>query len=198
MSTAAGTEAAAGAAAGTGTEDQGKGSEGGGGTSEARARDLGGDAKDRELARAREDAERYKRERDADRAKLTEAERAKMDDKQRAESERDEWKGKASAAEVSALKLQVALEAAPDGMSAKRVAQLAKRISGSTREELEKDAKDLFAEFGNGSGDGKEGDGKGGDAQVPRRPNSRLRGGANNDEEDEDGADVDLDKVPRY
>src|SRR5690606_22671657 len=42
------------------------------------------------------------------------------------------------------IRLQVALEHAPEGMPAKEVARWAKRLSGSTREELEADAAELF------------------------------------------------------
>lgn len=49
--------------------------------------------------------------------------------------------------EMAALRLDVALEKAPDGMSPAKIRSLAKRLSGSTREELENDADELFAEF---------------------------------------------------
>lgn len=48
---------------------------------------------------------------------------------------------------AAALRLDVALEKAPDGMSPAKIRSLAKRLSGSTREELESDAAELFAEF---------------------------------------------------
>lgn len=195
MSAAAGTETAAGS--GT-TEASGASSEqGGSAASQTQAALISPTEQGRELARAREDAERYKRERDADRAKLTEAERAKMDGQQRAESERDEWKGKASASELGALKLSIALDQAPDGMTPKQVAKLAKRLTGNTEAELKADAVELFAEFA-GAGDGK---GEGGDEgkegkPTTGRPRPNLRGGANNDD-DETGAELDISKIPR-
>lgn len=48
---------------------------------------------------------------------------------------------------IAALRLDVALDKAPDGMSPAKIRALAKRLSGSTREELEADADELFAEF---------------------------------------------------
>lgn len=48
---------------------------------------------------------------------------------------------------MAALRLDVALDKAPDGMSPAKIRSLAKRLSGSTREELEADADELFAEF---------------------------------------------------
>lgn len=196
MSTAAGTEAAAGAAAGgTGQESGASGSgtstqekSGSTGTS---GTDLTSEQTTAELARARSDAARYRTERNDLREKATAAERAQMDDKTRAESERDEWKGKATGSGAELLKLQIALDAAPDGMTPKEVAQLAKRLTGTSKEELEADAKELFEQFGGSTSTST------GKAPVSGRPTTRLRAGANNDEDDGDDSDVDIDKIPR-
>lgn len=48
---------------------------------------------------------------------------------------------------AAALRLEVALDKAPEGMSPAKIRSLAKRLTGSTREELEADAEELFAEF---------------------------------------------------
>lgn len=72
--------------------------------------------------------------------------------------------------------LQVALEHAPEGMPAKEVARWAKRLSGSTREELEADAAELF--------EGLKADGP----KVPRQPKPDLRGGS--DPTEDVGPDV--------
>lgn len=55
--------------------------------------------------------------------------------------------GRASSAEARALRLEVALAKAPDGMPISKIRTLAKRLTGSTQEELEADAEELFAEF---------------------------------------------------
>lgn len=57
----------------------------------------------------------------------------------------------------SALKLEVALAKAPAGMEPAKIAKLAQRLTGATREELEQDATELFADFapsGSGSTNG--------------------------------------------
>jgi flagellar biosynthesis chaperone FliJ len=66
------------------------------------------------------------------------------------------------------LRLDVALDKAPEGMSVAQIRKLAKRLSGSSREELEADAEELFAEFAP--------EDAGGDPK--RRPTERLRPGA--------------------
>lgn len=54
---------------------------------------------------------------------------------------------RASKAELSAMRLDVALDKAPEGMPVSKIRALAKRLTGSTQEELEADAEELFAEF---------------------------------------------------
>jgi hypothetical protein len=191
MSTAAGTEAAGAAASGS---EQDSGAGGGGTSPQEQSGSTGSGTTDptaSELARARSDAARYRQERNQLREEKTASERAKMDDKTRAESERDEWKTKFTSLEGTSLRLEVALAAAPDTMKPKDVARLAKRLTGTSREELEADAKELFEEFGGMSTTST------GKAPVSGRPQSRLRAGANNDEDDADQGDVDIDKIPR-
>lgn len=67
------------------------------------------------------------------------------------------------------LRLEVALEKAPDGMPPKEVAKWAKRLTGSTRDELEADAAELFD--GLKTGDTPRG-------KVPRQPTPDLKGGS--------------------
>lgn len=52
-----------------------------------------------------------------------------------------------AAASAAQMRIDVALDKAPDGMSLAQVRKLAKRLTGSTREELEEDAGELFADF---------------------------------------------------
>jgi hypothetical protein len=77
---------------------------------------------------------------------------------------------KAAAAELNALRLDVALEKAPEGMSVAQVRKLAKRLSGKDRTELEADAAELFADFTPATKD----------TAPPNsgRPKERLRPGA--------------------
>lgn len=149
---------------------------------------------DAELREARREAQNLRTRLSEREAADTEAERAKMDAQKRAESERDEAKGKLTKAESEALRLDVILSKAPETMTARRAHQLAKRLTGATREELEADAVSLFAEFGEAEGEG--GGGKAGD-EVQGKPRANLKGGANNQEDDDD-TEIDLDKVPRY
>ncbi len=74
---------------------------------------------------------------------------------------------RATTAERTAMQLDVALDKAPEGMSIAQVRKLAKRLTGSTREELEADAAELFAEFVPAKDD-----------DTRRRPKERLRSGA--------------------
>lgn len=72
---------------------------------------------------------------------------------------------------MAALRLDVALEKAPDGMSPAKIRSLAKRLSGSTREELEADAAELFAEFAGKPVEEKQQNGK----NVRPTPNLRRQ-----------------------
>lgn len=100
--------------------------------------------------------EERKARRDAE-ARLKEleplAKKAKeLEDAQKSESEKLNEKltlaeGKARESETAALRLEVALEKAPDGMPLAQLRKLAKRIQGSTREEMEADAGELFEDF---------------------------------------------------
>lgn len=74
------------------------------------------------------------------------------------------------------LKLEVALDKAPEGMSVAQVRKLAKRLTGSTKEELESDAEELFDEFKPAGTAGR----------IPGRPKERLRGGGDPTEEPEE------------
>jgi hypothetical protein len=87
------------------------------------------------------------------------AQRAKdLEDSQKSELEKLTEQLQAAQAEKTAataaqLRIDVALEKAPDGMSKAQIRKLSKRLTGSTREELEEDADELFADFTPAKGD---------------------------------------------
>jgi hypothetical protein len=86
----------------------------------------------------------------------------------------------AADARSMALRLEVAMDKAPDGMSVAQVRKLAKRLQGDTQEELEADADELFEEF------------TGGATPPPgRKPAENLKGGR----DPEADPPVDADKI---
>lgn len=103
--------------------------------------------------------------------KLQEIEDAKKSAEQKAADKAAELEQRATTAELTTLRYDVALDKAPDGMSIAQVRKLAKRLSGSTREELEADADELFADFA-------PADDEKPDDTSRRRPKERLKAGA--------------------
>lgn len=144
----------------------------------------------------REYVTKLRRENAAARKRAQEAEtRAKeYEDSQKSEAQKkDEALAAAKDRASYADKLDVALDKAPEGMSAAQVRKLAKRLSGSTRDELEADAEELFADFKPDDGDK--------DQASRRRPKEKLRPGAapSSDPEDDETDPVKLaEKIPRY
>ena len=140
------------------------------------------------VKKLRDEAAKHRREKQelADRLKA-------IDDKDKSEAQKLEERAtaaeqRAAAAESSALRLEVALDKAPEGMATAQVKKLAKRLTGSTQEELEADAEELFATFApNDDGD----DGQG----PPRSPKEHLRSGAGTSSEDDDDDEMDPDKL---
>lgn len=112
-------------------------------------------------------------ERDEIKTKYDELARKDETDTDKVKRERDEAIQAAKAeGSLEALKLDVALDI--EGVSAKEAKTLAKRLSGTTREELEADAKELVEVLGLGKKAGDEGD-EGDEPEVtpgsrPRRP----------------------------
>lgn len=100
-------------------------------------------------------------------ARLAELESAQKTEAEKAAERLAELERKAGDAEKTALRLDVALEKAPDGMPIAQVRKLARRLSGSTREELEADAAELFADFAPTAA-----------VADPRRPVESLKPGA--------------------
>lgn len=121
------------------------------------------------------DAERKARAAAEKRAKEFEARIKEFEDKDKTEAQKAaaakaEADKRAETAEAKALRLEVAFE---KGLTPKQ----AKRLTGSTREELEADADELLEDFG-----------KPDDTKRPpsTRPRERLRGGADPDDEVEE------------
>lgn len=127
-------------------------------TDDAKPPEKSGDivAMEAALKKANKEAETH-------RLKLKELEDAGKSELQKTSDERDEHKSARTAAELRALQLEVALD---KGLSATQ----AKRLIGTTREELEADADELVDSFA----PGEEGANKG---KPASRPTERLRGG---------------------
>ncbi|MCU1500576.1 MAG: hypothetical protein JWM47_4529 [Acidimicrobiales bacterium] len=145
------------------------------------------------LEKAEQDVEKWKglSRKHEDRAKenadaADELKKLKDDDKtesQKAADEATAAKARADKAEAAALRLEVALDKAPEGMPLAQVRKLAKRLSGTSKEELEQDADELFTDFKPDTGDEEENEEereenpeeKG--ETTRRRPTERLRSG---------------------
>jgi hypothetical protein len=111
----------------------------------------------------------------ADAAKrLAELEEADKSELEKLAEARSLAEKRAADAESASLRLEVALDKAPAGMGVAQVRKLAKRLAGSTREELEADASELFAEFAAPASDEEEPT-----APPPRKPVAKLPGGKN-------------------
>jgi len=80
--------------------------------------------------------------------KLQALEDAKKTDEQKLADELAALKADSSTAKSEKLRLEVALDKAPEGLSPAKIRKLAERLRGSNREELEADAVELFADFG--------------------------------------------------
>lgn len=120
------------------------------------------------VKKLRDEAARHRREKQELSGRLQAIDDASKSDLQKLEERATTAEQRAQAAESSGLQLEVALDKAPEGMPIAQVRKLAKRLTGSTKEELEADAADLFADY---APTGQE-PGTGG------RPRERLRPGA--------------------
>jgi membrane protein involved in colicin uptake len=118
--------------------------------------------------------------------KLKEIEDQDKSESQKANDRADAEKRRADEAEERALRLEVAHD---KGLTAAQ----AKRLVGSTREELEADADALLEEFGDGSSS------KGNGKPPARKPKERLKGGTDpEDGPDETDVSKIVEKVRRY
>lgn len=117
----------------------------------------------------RDEAAKHRRE-----AREAKARAKEYEDQNKTEAEKLEERAKtaeqrAVTAEGASLRLEVALDKAPEGMSVAQVRKLAKRLTGTTREELEADADELFGDVAPSNDGGRE---------PSRTPRERLRPGA--------------------
>lgn len=103
---------------------------------------------------------------------------------------------RANKAEAENLRMTVALDKAPEGMSLSKVKKLAARLSGETQEDLESDAEELFADFSSTETDVETKDGN--EGETRRRPQERLKPGGAPDTEPEETDPTKLaEQVPR-
>ena len=124
--------------------------------------------------KARRDAEARLKQLEQTLAERADAEKSELE---KLTDKLGEAQTNATSAAQSLMRLEVALEKAPDGMGISQVRKLAKRLSGDTREALEADAEELFGEFGAG--------------QPPSgQPTPKPKGG-NNPAADDESVDAD-------
>lgn len=138
--------------------------------------------------KARREAEAKVKELEPLANKAKELEDANKTDQQKLQDALDQAKAEGSKSTAELLKLQVALDKAPDGVSAKEILRLAKRLTGSTREELETDAEELFELVGAQTGSG--------GGRPPGKPNPKLRGGGDPTEDPEPDASELIKNIP--
>jgi len=109
-----------------------------------------GDAGKRALdaeRQARRDAEARLKELEPLAAKARELEESQKTEQQKLADQLEAAKAEGATSTTSLLRLEVALDKAPGGMEPAKIRKLSERLRGSTREELEADAAELFAEF---------------------------------------------------
>lgn len=118
-----------------------------------------------------------------------------LEDKDKPELER--LTNTASSEKKRADELQAKLDRLEVALDKGLTSAQAKRLVGSTRDELEKDADELLETFGGGKGKGKDGDDVEDDDDTDKtkgrgtggRPKERLRGGAVDDADAEEDSD---------
>lgn len=146
------------------------------------------------VKKLREENARRRRENQELSGRLKAHEDANKTELEREQEARTSAEQRATAAESASLRLEVALDKAPEGMGIAQVRKLAKRLTGSTKEELEADAEELFADFVPNGDDGDQG--------SQRRPKERLRSGAapsaSDDDEETDPAKLAAKVRPMY
>lgn len=144
---------------------------------------LGG-AGQRALERMKEQRNQLRQEREQLRKKVQEYEDQGKSEAQRLQEAADEAKTRASKAEQNYLKMQAAMDAAPEGASLAQVRAVAKRVTGDNADDLAADAEELFALIASASGKSTSDDTE--TKGVNRKPRERLRGGGEPDEEPEE------------
>lgn len=156
------------------------------------------DSADEELAKWKAMARKHERDAKALRDQVKNFEDQGKTELERATAKAQEAEARAQKAEFEAIRIEVALDKAPEGMSITQVRKLARRLQGDTREALEADATELFTDFApgkdEGSGDGETGSGH----PTTSRPTERLRQGSGSEEpEPAQARDEVLAKIPR-
>lgn len=168
-----GTEGKPGTAAGSngdGTGTEGTGAASGSGT-EAPKTDTEAE-KWKKLSRQNENNLR------AAQKKIDEFENKALTESQRLEKERDGYKSTAESASSQLKHMNVAIEHAPEHATLAQLRKVAKRLRGDSDDDLEADAKELWADFA--PAPSSEGPPKSG--AVAGKPKERLKGGADPDE----------------
>jgi predicted RNase H-like HicB family nuclease len=130
--------------------------------------------------------DQLRRENKATRRELAEksAKLKEISDRDKSESERlaeakQEADGRATKAETSLKKFQVAMDRAPEGATIAQVRAVAKRLHGDSEEELESDAEELFELI-------KAPAPESGKKSPAGKPRPHLRGGGDPEEEPEE------------
>jgi len=149
-----------------------------------------GDAGKRALDAIKEQRKAARTERDKYKTELAEA-RAKLqqhDDKDKTEAQRlqeaaDSYKTRAERAEAVAKRREIAEESAPDHATIAQIKAVAKRLTGESDEDLEKDAEELFALIAPAPAGG---DNKPTKTQQPGKPKANLRGGGDPSDGDDE------------
>lgn len=117
-------------------------------------------------------ARKHERDAKAKGKRLNEIEDGNKSEIQRETDARTAAEKRADDAERKAQRLEVALDKAPEGMALAQVRKLAKRLTGTTQEELEADAAELFEDFAPKAEEPDD------DTSTKRRPKERLKPGA--------------------
>jgi hypothetical protein len=114
-------------------------------------------------------------------AKAKELEESQKTDTERLAERATSAEQRAADLEAANLRIEVALDKAPEGIPLGQLRKLAKRLAGSTREELEADAEELFADLAPAAA-----------TRPPtKKPTQNLRGGSDPEKEPErDPADL--------
>lgn len=136
----------------------------------------GQDQLKKDLARERRDRQALQAQLDEVSKKLEAHEKAKLSDTEKLSAERDEIKAELDKARAEVLRMTVASE---KGLTAAQ----AKRLVGSTKEELEADAEELLETF---VGKRDDGDDDSGSGPPSSRPREKFRGGGKPDSEPEE------------
>jgi hypothetical protein len=131
---------------------------------------------------ARTARDKARQEADELRRKLAKYEGEKKSELQRLIDERDALKEQLGQVSSAAKRRDVAEEFAPEHATAKQIRLVSKYITGSTDEELEASAEELFAQFAPAPPETPK-------ARTPARPKERLRTGKSDPEDDDEESD---------